>query len=184
MSLTYKELHSQLTYNKSTGKFIWCISNSNRVKIGDIAGRKDKDGYNTIGINGKQYRANRLVILYVDGYLPENWVDHKDGIISNDRYLNLREVSPQCNARNRTKLNKNNTSGVPGVHFFKRTQKWQSKITVNRKGIHLGYFKDFVNAVVARWKGEKKYNFTNCMTTSKAYLYLKENHLLEETCYL
>jgi len=63
--LTYKELHRILNYNPLTGIFRWKVSNSNRVKIGDIAGRKDKDGYNTIGINNKQYRANPIsYILY------------------------------------------------------------------------------------------------------------------------
>lgn len=182
MSLTYEELHKYLMYNPWTGIFYWKVSNSNRVKISDIAGRKNKDGYNQIGINGKQYRANRLAVFYVEGYMPENWVDHKDGIISNDRYNNLREVSPTCNARNRTKLNKNNKSGVPGVNLFKRTGRWQSKITVNSKNVHLGYFKKFTDAVKARWDAEKKYKYKSCATTSKAYLYLKKNSLLGEIC--
>jgi len=114
--------------------------------------------------------------------MPENWADHKDGKITNDRYNNLREVSPRCNSRNRTKLNKNNTSGIPGVSLFKRTGKWQAKITVNRKGIHLGYFNELIDAVRARWEGETYYSFSNCTINNKAYLFLIENHLSEESC--
>lgn len=56
-----------------------------------------------------------------------------------------------------TQTPKNNTSGVAGVSFAKRENKWRAYITLNRKQIGLGYYDNFDDAVIARLKAEKKY---------------------------
>ena len=78
--LTHKELHKQLMYNPWDGLFYWKISNSNRVHIGDIAGTTNADGYISIRIKNKPYKAHILAWLYVYGYMPENQIDHEDQI--------------------------------------------------------------------------------------------------------
>ena len=51
-----------------------------------------------------------------------------------------------------------NTSGVTGVCFDKRINKWYAQIKVkNKKRITLGYFTNFEEAVVARKEAEQKY---------------------------
>ena len=78
--LSYKELHKQLMYNPWTGFLYWKVSNSNRIKIGNIAGYKRKDGYIQIRIDTKLYLAHRLIWFYVKGYFPEYGVDHNNQI--------------------------------------------------------------------------------------------------------
>ena len=112
-------------------------------------------------------------------YLPENEIDHINRIKDDNRWCNLREVSRQCNVRN-CSIGKNNKSGITGVGWVKKCNKWCSRITVSRKTICLGNYKEFSDAVKARWDAEVKYNFPNCNTTSSAYEYLKEHNLLEE----
>ncbi len=48
--------------------------------------RTNTDGHKSVQllIDGRSYQANRLVILYVDGYLPDKTlqVDHKNGTVT------------------------------------------------------------------------------------------------------
>lgn len=112
----------------------------------------------------------------MDGYLPENDVDHINRIRNDNRWGNLRHVSRQCNNRN-VGLRKCNKTGVTGVNSAYNGL-WKSDICVNRHHIGLGLFSDFNYAVKARWDAEVKYDFPACNSTSPAYLYLKENNLL------
>jgi hypothetical protein len=114
----------------------------------------------------------------MNGYLPENEIDHIDRNPSNNKIKNLRHVSKQCNIRNRGKQS-NNTSGIPGISYYKKSSCWIVRIGVNKKEIYLGSYKEFIDAVKSRWAAEVKYNFTNCKTTSLSYKYLVENNLIE-----
>ena len=75
-------------------------------------------------------------------------------------------------------ISKNNTSGVVGVTYDKNFRKWRAQIYIMYKQISIGNYDNFDMAVKARWIGEKYYNFSNCLTTSSAYNYLKNNNLL------
>lgn len=167
INLTQKRLKEVLYYNSETGIFKWIKSRSG-VKIG-IAGCINQ-GYIKITIDGVKYTAHRLAFLYMEGYWPENDIDHKNQIKADNSWSNLREVSQSCNSRN-CKLSKKNKSGVTGVN--KKNNKWIAYIGVNSKLTYLGIFVNFIDAVRARYKAEIKYNYPNCQTTSTAYLYLK-----------
>ncbi len=172
--ITKEELKRILNYSPETGIFVWKIKPASYIKIGDIAGHKDTRGYIAIMINGKSYKAHRLAFLYMEGYFPEHDVDHIDRNPSNNTWNNLRHVSRQCNNRN-CKIQKNNTSGVTGVRPRYKNNTWIVQIVISEKNIHLGSFKNFIDAVKARWQAEIKYGYPNCNTTSAAYQYLKEH---------
>lgn len=173
MKLTQDRLKELIDYDYETGVFIWRVSRQ-RIKKGSIAGSLNKStGYWIICIDNKRYKAHRLVFLYIDGYLPENGIDHIDRNKINNRYNNLREASKTCNSRN-CNISKINKSGITGVSWYKRSNKWRSEINIPKK-IRLGYFDNIIDAVRARWEAEIKYNFPNCNTISSAYVYLKEN---------
>ena len=55
------------------------------------------------------------------------------------------------------KLSKNNTSGVKGVSFEKRANKWRAYIGFAGEKIRLGYFSSFDEAVLARLSAETLY---------------------------
>ncbi len=172
--LTQEELKELLNYDPLTGVFVWKNIDSNRVKVGDIAGHKESNGYIRIKIMGKNYLAHRLAWLYVHGYLPEYIMDHRNRIRDNNWILNLREASQQCNMRNR-KSNANNSSGVKGVCYDKHANKWKAQIQINRKTKNLGIYIDFQDAVCARLAGEQCVSWSGCDTNSPAYQYVKEN---------
>lgn len=172
--LTYEELHRQLNYDHLTGVFRWKISNTIRVKIGDIAGCKNTQGYISIGIDELEYKAHRLAWFYTYGYMPENGLDHKDRIKHHNWILNLREVSQQCNIRNTGNFS-HNTSGIKGVYWNKIKNKWYARVAVDRKGKHLGYFKDFDEAVCHRLAAEQCLNWSACDSNSPALQYVKDH---------
>jgi hypothetical protein len=169
--ITQEELKEILHYDSETGLFYWLVSFSNRVRIGDIAGYKMTSGYIKIQIKNEYHMAHRLAILYVDGYMPEGMVDHKDRIRHHNWNSNLRpDTTHSCNARNISNPS-NNTSGVKGV--CPDGNKWYAYIYVNNKRYDLGRFADFDEAVAYRLAAEQCFGWHNCDTNSPAYLYMK-----------
>lgn len=61
-----------------------------------------------------------------------NQIDHINGVRDDNRIINLRSVNQQQNNWNRTK--------AKGYHWYKRDNKWMSKIKINYKTIYLGLF--------------------------------------------
>jgi HNH endonuclease/AP2 domain len=103
-----------------------------RIRIGQQAGYQVCGRYR-IGINGKKYSGSRLAILYQEGWMPPDDVDHKDRNPSNDQWDNLRPCPHGKNMWNIGK-HKDNTSGYKGVSWDKRRQKWRARGNVSGKG--------------------------------------------------
>ena len=157
--MNQSELKKILYYNQKTGVFIWMVSKSNRVKVGDIAGSLHIiHGYIKIKINGKLYQAHRLAFLYVNGMLPKDEVDHINHNKADNRFSNLREVTHRENGKNLSKIT-TNTSGIMGVSWHKSNLRWIAFITVLKKRINLGSFVQFHEAVNARKNAEVLYGF-------------------------
>lgn len=55
------------------------------------------------------------------------------------------------------KKRKNNTSGITGIYWYERYQKWMAKIGFQGKNIYLGMFSDINDAIAARKAAEEKY---------------------------
>lgn len=151
------KLKSILNYDPETGSFKWIISPSRKVRAGDIAGCVEKN-YKVIGYRGKNYLAHRLAWLYMTGIYPEDEIDHINGIGTDNRLINLRNVSKVENNRNK-RLPSNNTSGISGVYWAAYCCKWRSQITIERSIKHLGYFGNLIDAVCARKNAEIEHGF-------------------------
>lgn len=114
-SLTQAELRSKLRYCPASGLFSWSNPTTTAVSVGSLAGSPTGKGYIRIRLNGRNYAAHRLAMLYIYGEMPAV-VDHKDGVITNNALDNLRSVSLSENAQNRKRANRNNRStGLAGV---------------------------------------------------------------------
>ena len=173
-----KFLKSTLDYNPDTGIFTWKVNLGQKARIGEVAGCSDVNGYIRIRFHEKSYLAHRLVFMWMKGYFPEHDVDHINRIKDDNSWKNLKEVSRQCNNRNQN-LYKQNKSGVAGVRKG-HNGIWNTNIGVDKKLIHLGCFSKKEDAVLARRKAEIYYKFPNCNSTSSAYLWLKEQGLLQK----
>ena len=149
--ITQNELKEVLEYNPDTGVFTWKKVNSNRIKVGDVAGCKaNNKGYISImiRINKKLYSAHRLAHLYMTGNFPPIDIDHINHNPSDNRWCNLRAATKSQNLAN-VKMHKDNTTGYKGVSCDKRINKYKAEIRHNGKRITLGYFDTPIEAHAA-----------------------------------
>jgi len=86
---------------------------------------------------------------------PDVIIDHIDGDTLNNCRENLRRCNASQNCCNR-KMNKNNTTGLRGVYWNKKLNKWNASITKNKHLIHIGYFETKEEAGRARDKKAKE----------------------------
>lgn len=132
-------LVTSLDYDKDTGIFRWKIDcggrKGNRIKAGSIAGSLNGEGYRDIGINKRVYRAHRLAWLYVTKVWPNCVVDHKNGIVNDNRFDNLRLATDRQSSENRTHKNK---YGLKGVSTKRNL--FRARIFHNGKSVHIGYY--------------------------------------------
>lgn len=138
--ITQERVFEMLFYDKNTGNFIWNQSKNNKAKIGTIAGSLDAYGYLVVTIDNGRYKLHRLAWLYLHGEMPKHQIDHINGIKTDNRIENLRDVTGFSNQQNRQFKQRNNKSGYTGVCFNKEMNKWQSQIKVNGKCKYLGLF--------------------------------------------
>ena len=154
--ITKERLDELLAYDPETGHFTWGVRAGSRALVGTVAGSPNTNGHVHIGVDGKRYLAHRLAFLKMTGVMPDDQVDHINGVRDDNRWPNLRPATNAENGRNR-RTQTTNTSGVPGVGWYARLGKWQAYIRVNYKHIHLGLFTEFEDAVAARRAAEVKY---------------------------
>ncbi|PWT82877.1 MAG: Fis family transcriptional regulator [Acidobacteria bacterium] len=147
------ELSQWLSYNPNSGEFFWLKTSSSRACAGSRAGTTTKKGYISIKIRGTFFLAHRLAWFFVHGEFPENQIDHKNTIKTDNRISNLRLSTNKQNHCNRG-AQKNSTSGIKGVYWFKPQKSWKAQIVVSGKSIHLGYFKTKEQAAEARKAAE------------------------------
>jgi hypothetical protein len=104
-----------------------------------------------ININGKKgiELLHRVILSRIMGreLLRHEHTDHIDRNGLNNQRSNLRMSTHSQNMMNRTSWGK--TSNYKGVSWYKRREKWQVVIGLNKKLFHLGYFDDEYEAHLA-----------------------------------
>lgn len=127
-----------IVYNRDTGEFTWRLSPRLGISQGSAAGRLTTNGYVSIGISGKEYLAHRLAWLYEKGKWPVGLIDHINRDRKDNKFCNLRDVSPEDNAHN-VSMRSDNTSGQTGVYFNHASGKWVAYINVQGKRKYLSF---------------------------------------------
>lgn len=146
--LSITRLKELVTYNPETGIFTFNSTRGGNLS-GDIAGSLHHLGYVFLMIDRETYTAHRLAWFYCFEEWPTKFIDHIDKNRSNNRLDNLREASREENACN-MKIRKDNTTGYKGVSLDKKTGRFMSRLTVNKKVLYLGMFKTAEEASKAR----------------------------------
>lgn len=170
--ITQEYLRECLNYNPETGAFVWVsrpphhFRRAKDVKIwearcsGRPVGARGPDGYIHTSICNKSYRLHRLAFLYMTGSIPDV-VDHINGARGDNRWENLRAASVSENQRN-SFMQSSNKSGINGVYFRKKEQKWTAQIRVGGgKRASLGCFDTKEQAAEARRIANEKYGYSN-----------------------
>lgn len=160
MPITQQLLHDLFEYKD--GELYWKVKSlNNKFKPGDLIENKKLFGRRQIKINGKQYLIHRIIYMIHYGFMP-NQIDHIDGNPNNNKIENLREATALQNAQN-AKLRKDNCSGIKGVAWVKRDQKWRVQLSINGK---IKSFGNYFDLKVAKFVAETMRNhyhkeFTN-----------------------
>jgi len=119
---------------------------------------KNANGYHVGIVFYQLIFAHRAIWAMSHGAWPDQYIDHINGVRTDNRIANLRSVTRQENMRNAARP-KRNTSGVIGVYLDKTCGKWIASIKVDSRQIHLGRFASFNDAVVARKAAEVEWGF-------------------------
>ena len=162
--ITASDLHKLLRYDEETGKLYWLERHpaptnwNERFANKEALATNNGRGYLTGSILDCQFLTHRVVWAMATGAWPVGQVDHINGIKTDNRRVNLRDVSEVENKLNQ-RPPKCNTSGRIGVCKHKPSGRWRATIKKNYKTIHIGYFDQFEDAVVARAQKEAALGF-------------------------
>lgn len=172
------ELRQLVRYEPETGKLFWrerdetMFHNVGRCRkaVATAWNRKNAgkeafcalgtDGYLYGGVNRRRVAAHRVAVAIVSGDYPDAYVDHINGIKTDNRIVNLRCVGAVENNRNRS-ISKCNTSGKAGVDYLgtREGAGWRARISDHGSCIMLGWYRTRDEAVAAREAAEKILGF-------------------------
>lgn len=149
-------LRAMFAYDPDTGVVTRKTTGRGMPPVGSVVGAKCGKGYLRVSIRKRLYQLHRVVFALAYGRWPALHVDHINGNKSDNRLCNLREAS---NAENMRAIppKRHNKSGVSGVTFRKKTNKWRAEIVVNYQRMGLGEFEKIESAIAARRAAEDKF---------------------------
>lgn len=128
-------------------------SNNPRVQPGDKAGYLVNPEHTRgvaarITVGGKKEAVHRVVWRYFNGDIPEGYqIDHIDGNVYNNLIDNLQCIPAASNKHLGTSsLYKNNKSGMTGVLWDSKSEKWKVSFKSGGTLYYFGVFKDLERA--------------------------------------
>lgn len=131
-----------VNYDPMTGVFTWAKPGKKR-SVGKPIGSRHPVGYTRVCINHVDHLAHRLAWWYFYGVVPEYEIDHINGVKTDNRIANLRDIPHQVNQQNWRVARAGNTSGYLGVDWSKRNQKYRARIRLpDGQTLNLGMFHD------------------------------------------
>lgn len=145
-------------YDSDNGVVFRTARSHKAGRLGPVT-TKDNHGYVVATHKGRRHKAHRLAWLIKTGEWPDGQIDHVNGDRADNRWCNLRLATPFENAQN-TKVRKDCASGVTGVMFMPRLNRWVAYINARNTRRYLGYFTTKETAIAARKTAEQVYHPT------------------------
>jgi hypothetical protein len=143
--ITKQLLEELFVWDRENGKFYWKTAPRTHPRLKGLEAGHEQNGYWVIKINGKNYRRGRLCFLMEHDRFPNEMVDHKNGIGTDDRICNIREATYTQNAWNHATRKK--TTNLPMGIRLTKNGKYLARITANDKKYSLGAYKTIEEAV-------------------------------------
>jgi hypothetical protein len=135
ISCSSSDAFEHLVYNPLSGIFY-------RTDLKRESGSLNKLGYLTLSYKGKVYLTHRLAFFIMTGRWPIE-IDHINRVRSDNRWENLREVTPTQQATNKCGWG---STGKKGVYWHKSREKYHVRVRYKNKVHHVGYFDDLEEA--------------------------------------
>ena len=129
------EVREQFDYYPETGKFTRKVAGTKPVSE-----KPNGSGYLRLRINGVLYKAHRIAWLHHYGRWPSDCIDHINGVRTDNRIANLRDVPHRGNQRN-MKVRSVSQTGLKGVSRHPYNGRYTARIVdANAQFRHLGMF--------------------------------------------
>jgi hypothetical protein len=140
-----QEIQKRLALSASSPSgLIWIEKGTRGIKPGDVAGKRNINGYWQVRFKKKSYYAHRLIYYIKTGVDPlSKEVDHIEGL---SQPLKVRLATSQENNYN-LKKRVNSKSKYKGVRA--KREKWQAGIHADGRYKNLGVYKDEISAAKA-----------------------------------
>lgn len=169
-------LRKLLRYEPSTRKLFWRRRSISMFSDGILSadhsckawnGRyADKEAFTSLTSHGylhgtiftMTHQAHRVIWAMETGAWPTDEIDHINGVRTDNRMENMRDVSNSENSRN-MRISKRNTSGFIGISWSKRDRRWRARIHADGADKYLGTFAEKGEAIAAREAAEIKHNY-------------------------
>lgn len=110
------------------------------------------EGYGQFALTSKhRVRAHRFSYELATGkkLATDVHVDHRCHNLACVNPAHLREATPKQNKENLRGASRNSKTGIRGVCWNKRSEKWEASVRHYGKRYHVGYFTDIVEAETA-----------------------------------
>ena len=156
-------LLQRLRYDPQTGRLLWRHYEPHGGRWnGRWAGKPalskiERNGYMRGDIDAVSHLAHRVIWKMMTGEDPFE-IDHINGVRSDNRWGNLRQVGSGENNKNR-RFARKIQSGCVGVHWESDRKKWRATIGANGDKLKLGRYDTLEDAIRARYDAEKKYGY-------------------------
>lgn len=144
------------TYEPSTGVVRWLVGRNAGKEAGCYHANEK---YRRILYRGKYELTHRIAMILTYGDLPKGaQVDHINHDRSDNRLENLRITDHEGNGRN-VSMMRTNTTGVTGVVYLKKNNKYMAQIYVDKKHKYLGIYETLEEAIIVRKSAEFLYGY-------------------------
>ena len=141
-------LRELLDYDPEDGTLTWRHrpnpTNDRGISMfnGKLAGRKTghlgNHGYRSVNIDGRLYLAHRVIWAIMTGDWPIDVIDHRNGVLADNRFCNLREATRTQNMQN-SKMRKDSQHKLKGI-IPRAGGRWAATIQAAKKVHMLGVF--------------------------------------------
>lgn len=149
--IEYDDYAEIVLYDKQCKEIARAIIDLDDVdKVKQYKWHLDNDGYASSGRNSM--KLHKLIMECLDNMT----IDHINRNRLDNRKENLRFCTHQQNMMNLS-VRIDNSSGVTGVCWHKKSNKWRAQIKLNKKTKHLGYYDNIEDAIQARRQAEIDY---------------------------
>lgn len=163
-------LEECFTYDPETGLLYWKERPSSHFKTqrawkiwnskypGELAlNSPSSTGYLRGALDSRPLKAHRVIWKLWYGSEPET-ILHSNGNKTDNRIEKLSTGTQRENCLDQSKRI-NNKSGITGVYWNTRSEKWHVQIGDKSTSIHIGYFQNLEDAVAARKAAEVQYGY-------------------------
>lgn len=123
--ITLDRVRDLFLYIPETGEFTRRVV-SKRSKRTGVLGSRHSNGYLETCIGYKKYLLHRLAWFYMHGVWPVGVIDHINGVKTDNRIANLRDVTHLVNMQNRS-------GGAKIGYVGKFRDGWRAQLQRNKK---------------------------------------------------